>query len=235
MNLPKTYTPQEYETNIYALWESSGAFRPSGEGEPYSVVMPPPNANGNLHIGHALTVSLEDILTRYHRMLGRDTIYIPGADHAGFETWVVYERALEKEGKSRFDFSREQLYSQVWNFVEEQRGGMELQLRALGASASWEHLVFTLDKKVIDTVYDTFQKLWDDGLVYRGERIVNYCTKHQTSFSDIEVEHSLEKGKLWKIAYPLLDRIGEIVVATTRPETMLGDVAVAVHPEDDRY
>ena len=197
--------------------------------------MPPPNANGNLHIGHALDMNLKDILVRYHRMKGDDAVFIPGADHAGFETWVVYEKELEKQGKSRFDFSREQLYSQVWNFVQEKRGNMELQLRALGVSASWQHQVFTLDDKVINTVYNTFKKLWDDGLIYRGEKIVNYCTKHQTSFADIEVEHKNEKGKLWHIAYPTLDKIGEIVVATTRPETMLGDVAVAVHPDDERY
>lgn len=204
-------------------------------GKPYSIVMPPPNANGNLHIGHALDMNLKDILIRYHRMKGDDAVFIPGADHAGFETWVVYERELTKQGKSRFDFSRDQLYSQVWNFVQEKRGNMELQLRALGVSASWKHLTFTLDDKVINTVYDTFKKMWDDNLVYRGERIVNYCTKHQTSFADIEVEHKNEKGKLWKIAYPTLDKIGEIIVATTRPETMLGDVAVAVHPDDERY
>lgn len=235
MKLAKTYDPNQYEPTIYAMWETSGAFAPSGKGEPYSIVMPPPNANGNLHTGHALMADLEDILARYYRMKGRDVAYIPGADHAGFETWVVYERHLAKEGKSRFDFTREQLYSQVWNFVQEQRGGMELQLRALGVSASWEDLVFTLDKKVINTVYGTFQKLWNEGLIYRGERIVNYCTTHQTSFSDIEVDHKNEKGTLWKIAYPTLDKIGEIVVATTRPETLLGDTAIAVHPDDERY
>ena len=235
MQLAKQYIPNDYEPNIYALWETSGALEPTGVGKPYSIVMPPPNANGNLHIGHALDMNLKDILIRYHRMKGDDAVFIPGADHAGFETWVVYERELTKQGKSRFDFSRDQLYSQVWNFVQEKRGNMELQLRALGVSASWKHLTFTLDDKVISTVYDTFKKMWDDNLVYRGERIVNYCTKHQTSFADIEVEHKNEKGKLWKIAYPTLDKIGEIIVATTRPETMLGDVAVAVHPDDERY
>src|SRR5690606_36034705 len=205
------------------------------EGEPYSIVMPPPNANGNLHIGHALTFQLQDILTRYHRMQGKDTVYIPGADHAGFETWVVYEKELEKQGKSRFDFSREQLYSQVWNYVKEQRGNGELQLRALGVSASWQDLVFTLDEKVIKTVYQTFKKLWDEGLIYRGERIVNYSTKYQTSYADIEVNHRTEKDTLWYIAYPTYDKIGEIVIATTRPETMFGDTAVAVHPGDPRY
>lgn len=235
MQLAKQYIPNDYEPNIYALWETSGALDPTGVGKPYSIIMPPPNANGNLHIGHALDMNLKDILIRYHRMKGDDAVFIPGADHAGFETWVVYERELTKQGKSRFDFSRDQLYSQVWNFVQEKRGNMELQLRALGVSASWKHLTFTLDDKVINTVYDTFKKMWDDNLVYRGERIVNYCTEHQTSFADIEVEHKNEKGKLWKIAYPTLDKIGEIIVATTRPETMLGDVAVAVHPDDERY
>ena len=235
MQLAKQYIPNDYEPNIYALWETSDALDPTGVGKPYSIIMPPPNANGNLHIGHALDMNLKDILIRYHRMKGDDAVFIPGADHAGFETWVVYERELTKQGKSRFDFSRDQLYSQVWNFVQEKRGNMELQLRALGVSASWKHLTFTLDEKVINTVYDTFKKMWDDNLVYRGERIVNYCTKHQTSFADIEVEHKNEKGKLWKIAYPTLDKIGEIIIATTRPETMLGDVAVAVHPDDERY
>ena len=235
MQLAKQYIPNDYEPNIYALWETSNALEPTGVGNPYSIIMPPPNANGNLHIGHALDMNLKDILIRYHRMKGDDAVFIPGADHAGFETWVVYERELTKQGKSRFDFSRDQLYSQVWNFVQEKRGNMELQLRALGVSASWKHLTFTLDDKVINTVYDTFKKMWDDNLVYRGERIVNYCTEHQTSFADIEVEHKNEKGKLWKIAYPTLDKIGEIIIATTRPETMLGDVAVAVHPDDERY
>jgi len=235
MNLAKTYTPDQYEPTIYAEWESSDAFSPTGQGEPYGVIMPPPNANGNLHIGHALDMDLKDVLVRYHRMKGKDAVFIPGADHAGFETWVVYEKVLEKEGKSRFDFSREQLYSMIWDFVEERRGDMELQLRTLGVGADWKHSVYTLDDKVIKTVYQTFKKLWDDGLVYRGERIVNYCTKHQTSFADIEVTHKNEKGKLWKIAYPTLDQVDEIIIATSRPETLFGDVAVAVHPDDERY
>jgi valyl-tRNA synthetase len=235
VKLAKAYEPNQYEPNIYALWERSGAFKPSGTGEPFSAVMPPPNANGNLHIGHALDMSLKDITVRYKRMKGFDTIFIPGADHAGFETWVVYEKELQRKGQNRFDFSREQLYSQVWDFVDQQRGNMELQLRALGTSASWDDLVFTLDEKVINTVYSTFKKLWDDGLIYRGERIVNYSTKFQTSYADIEVDHKMEKGKLWHIAYPLIDKIGEIIIATTRPETLFGDSAVAVNPTDERY
>lgn len=235
MNLAKAYTPNDFEPTIYALWEEANVFAPKGQGTPYSIVMPPPNANGNLHVGHALSFDLEDILVRYRRMKGDDAVLIPGADHAGFETWVVYEKELEKLGKSRFDYTREQLYSQVWDFVDRKRGDMELQLRALGVGASWNHLVFTLDAKVIDTVYATFKQLWDDGLVYRGERMVNYCTKHQTSFSDIEVVHKTEKSKLYTIAYPTLDKVGEIIVATTRPETMFGDVAIAVNPNDERY
>lgn len=235
MNLSKTYNPDDFESNIYALWESRGAFASGGNGEPFSVIMPPPNANGNLHLGHALTIAVEDIMIRYYRMRGRDTVYIPGADHAGFETWVVFEKELQKQGKSRFNFSREEIYSQVWNYVDKQRGNMELQLRALGASASWKDSVFTLDKKVIDVVYDTFEQMMKDGLVYRGERIVNYSTAYQTSYADIEVDYKTEVGTLWNIAYPLVDRVGEIIVATTRPETMFGDVAVAVHPDDERY
>jgi len=235
MKLAKTYDPNQYEPNIYAMWEDSGAFNPTGVGEPFSVIMPPPNANGNLHIGHALGSAIQDIMTRYHRMRGYDTVYVPGADHAGFETWVVYDKILEQQGRNRFDFSREQLYSQVWDFVDQQRGNMELQLRALGVSASWDNLVFTLDKKVINTVYGTFKKMWDDGLIYRGERIVNYSTKYRTSYADIEVNHKQEKGTLWQIAYPTYDKIGEIVIATTRPETLFGDMAVAVHPDDERY
>lgn len=233
--LAKTYEPNQYEPNAYALWESSDSFEPSGKGEPYCIVMPPPNANGDLHLGHGLTAALQDILIRYHRMQGRDTIYIPGADHAGFETWVVYEKELQKSGKSRADFSREELYKQVWDFVSKKRGGMELQLRALGVSAAWDHLVFTLDQKVVSTVYQTFKKMWNDGLVYRGERIVNYSTAYQTSYADIEVEHKTIKGTLWSIAYRLTDGAGEIVAATTRPETLLGDTAIAVHPSDERY
>ncbi len=235
MALAKAYTPGDYESTIYEMWENSGAFKPSGHGEPYSIVMPPPNANGNLHIGHALMANLEDILVRYYRMQGRDTLYLPGADHAGFETWVVYERELQKQGKSRSDFSRTELYAQVWDFVQSQRGNMEKQLRALGASADWSNLTFTLDEKVVNTVYGTFKKLWDEGLIYRGERIVNYSTKYQTSYADIEVDHKTVKGTLWKIAYPVLDHVAEIVVATTRPETLLGDTAIAVHPDDERY
>jgi valyl-tRNA synthetase len=233
MKFSKAYEPNQYEPDIYALWEASGAFAPTTDKDqdqdPYTIVMPPPNANGNLHIGHGLTIALEDILTRYHRLKGNNTWYIPGADHAGFETWVVYEKQLEKAGKSRFDFSRDELYGQVWDFVSEQRGNMELQLRALGASCDWSSLTFTLDPKVIDTVYATFKHMWDDGLIHRGKRLVNYCTKHQTAFADIEVIYEDVKTPLYYMKY------GPFVLATTRPETKFGDTAVAVHPDDTRY
>lgn len=237
MKFTKSYDPAQFEPQIYALWEASGAFKPKtdAKNEPYSVVMPPPNANGNLHIGHGLTIALEDALVRYHRLNDQPTWYIPGADHAGFETWVVYEKALEKSGHTRFEYTRDELYNYVWDFVAEQRGNMELQLRALGASCDWSSLTFTLDTKVVNTVYSTFKRLWDDKLIYRGEKLVNFCTVHQTAFADIEVDHIDEKGTLWDIAYPYADGSGEIIISTTRPETMLGDTAVAVHPDDPRY
>ena len=248
MKFASAYEPGSFEPDIYAAWEAADEFLPGGkvdgdaklyDGNPnndpktYSIVMPPPNANGNLHIGHGLTIAIEDSLTRYHRLRGDSTWYIPGADHAGFETWVVYERALEKEGHTRFEYSRDELYARVWDFVQEQRGNMELQVRALGASCSWKDLTFTLDENVVRRVYSTFEKMWNDGMIYRGEKLVNFCTKHQTAFADIEVEHKDEKGHLWDIAYPYDG--GEIVVSTTRPETLFGDVAVAVNPEDERY
>lgn len=244
MKFTKSYEPGEFEPTIYAQWEQSGAFLPkkivaeSDETDTqrsFSIVMPPPNANGNLHIGHGLTIALEDSLTRYYRLRGRSSWYIPGADHAGFETWVVYERNLEKQGHTRFEYSRDELYARVWQFVEEQRGNMELQVRALGASCSWPDLTFTLDENVVAQVYATFKKMWDDGMIYRGEKLVNFCPKHQTAFADIEVEHEDKKGSLWDIAYPVVATETEIIVSTTRPETLFGDAAVAVNPEDERY
>ncbi len=255
MKFASSYEPGEYEPDIYAAWESADEFLPGGkvnadnklyDGKPnndpttYSIVMPPPNANGNLHIGHGLTIAIEDSLTRYHRLRGDMTWYVPGADHAGFETWVVYERVLEAHGHTRFEYSRDELYAQVWDFVQEQRGNMELQVRALGASCSWKDLTFTLDENVIRRVYTTFEKMWQDGMIYRGEKLVNFCPKHQTAFADIEVIHKDEKGKLWNIAYPVVKDSSsslpdEIVVSTTRPETLFGDVAVAVNIADERY
>ena len=235
MKLPKVYEPDQYESDIYALWEKAQAFSPKGEGKSYSIVVPPPNANGNLHIGHALTLAIQDIAVRYRRLQGDRAVLIPGADHAGFETQVVYERELAKQGKSRFDFTREELYNQIYEFVGQNRDNYESQFRQLGAGVDWSRLTFTLDSKVVRRAYDTFKKMWDEGLIYRGERLVNYCTFHGTAFADIEVEYREEKSHLWYIRYPLTDGSGELVVATTRPETMFGDTAVAVHPDDERH
>ncbi len=237
MKLPKVYEPNQYENDIYALWEKGAAFVPKHRGshDYFSIVMPPPNANANLHIGYELTAALEDIPTRYHRMKGKAALLLPGADHAGFETQVVYEKQLAKEGKSRFDFSREELYRQIWDFVALNRGNFETQLRKMGVSCDWSRFTFTLDEKVVKLAYKTFKKMWDDGLIYRGERLVNFCTFHGTGFADIEVAYKEVAGNLWHIKYPLTDGSGEIIVATTRPETMLGDTAVAVHPDDERY
>ncbi len=235
MNLPKNYESNQYESDIYALWEKSGAFEPTGKGKSYTIVMPPPNANANLHIGYALTAALEDIPARYHRMKGERTLLLPGADHAGFETQAVYEKHLAKEGKSRFDFSREELYTQLYDFVATNRNSFEGQIRSLGVSCDWTRYTFTLDEKIVTRAYQTFKQLWDDGLVYRGERLVNFCTFHGTAFADIEVEYKEQKTHLWYLKYPLVDGSGELIVATTRPETMLGDTGVAVHPDDERY
>ncbi len=256
MKFASSYEPGEYESDIYAAWEYAGIFNPTTPTKPidddsdgvddreegnkkrntYSIVMPPPNANGNLHIGHGLTVALEDSLTRYYRLRGDSAWYVPGADHAGFETWVVYEKFLEKQGHTRFEYDRNELYAKVWDFVAEQRGNMELQLRALGASCAWDDLTFTLDENVIDRVYTTFEKMWNDGLIYRGEKLVNYCPKHRTAFADIEVTHKDEPGTLWDIEYKLADDPEKaLIVSTTRPETLFGDTAVAVSPEDKRY
>ncbi len=235
MELPKTYEPGQYEADIYALWEKTGAFKPKGKGASYSVVVPPPNANGNLHLGHALALALEDISVRYHRLKGDDALLLPGADHAGFETQVVYEKQLAKEGKSRFDLSREELYAQIWEFVAANRQNFENQFRRLGAGVDWSRYVFTLDNKIVQRAYATFKKMWDEGLIYRGERLVNFCTFHGTAFADIEVVYKEDKSKLWHLTYPLTDGSGSIEVATTRPETMFGDTAVAVHPKDERY
>jgi valyl-tRNA synthetase len=231
MRLPKVYEPAQYEADIYALWEKKDVFKPQnrgGEGY-FSMVLPPPNANANLHIGYGLTVAIHDILARYHRMQGRAVLIVPGADHAGFETWAVYEKKLNKEGKSRFDFSRDDLYKQVWDFVQSNKHGFESQLRALGTSCDWSRYTFTLDNKVVAQAYKTFKQMWDDKLIYRGERLVNYCTFHQTSFADIEVVYEEAKTPLYYIKY------GPFTLATTRPETKFGDTAVAVHPNDPRY
>lgn len=228
------YDPKQIEQKIYRLWEESGFFNPDNlpvkkTAKPFTIIMPPPNANDSLHIGHAVFVTVEDIMTRYHRMKQEKTLWLPGADHAGFETQVVFEKKLEKQGKSRFNFDRETLYKMVWDYTQANKQTMEHQLRQLGASCDWSREKFTLDKDIIKIVYKTFKNLYDDGLIYRGVRPVNWCTKHQTSFSDLEVKYTERKDPLYYIKY------GPLTLATVRLETKFGDTAVAVNPKDKRY
>ncbi len=239
----KTYDPKAVEEEIYKCWETGGYFQPKkpssglknpeeltsvGTNAPFTVILPPPNANADLHLGHAMYV-IEDIMVRYHRMKGDPTLWLPGADHAGFETQYVFEKQLQKQGKSRFDFDRETLYKMIWDFVQQNRGTMENQLRRLGFSLDWSRNVFTLDPKIVAIVYKTFKKLYDDGLIYRDARLVNYCTTCGTGFSDLEVKHVEQTDPLYYIKY------GPFVLATVRPETKFGDTAVAVNPKDKRY
>ena len=231
----KPYNPTENEQSIYKMWEDSGFFNPDNlkeknkDGDPYCIIMPPPNANGSLHAGHALFVTLQDILTRTARMQGFKALWVPGADHAGFETQVVYEKKLTKEGRSRFQMSREELYREIWDFTQENKKYMENQLRRLGASCDWSRETFTLDEKVIKQVYKTFKKLEEDGLLYRGLRSVNWCPKHQTGLSNLEVEYEERVEKFYYIKY------GPFVIGTARPETKFGDKYVVMHPNDKRY
>jgi len=229
----KPYDPSEHEKNIYKLWEESGYFNPDnlpGErAEQFSVVMPPPNANGSLHAGHALFVTIQDIMIRYNRMLGKKAVWFPGADHAGFETQTVYEKKLEKEGRSRFGMDPKELYAEIMDFTMSNKTFMENQIRELGASCDWDRGLFTLDEKVIKTVYDTFKKLEEDELLYRGARIVNWCSKHQTSLSNLETNHDERTGKFYYFQY------GPFVIGTARPETKFGDKYVVMHPDDARY
>jgi len=224
------YDHTKYEKEIYFLWEKSGAFSPrQARGKlPFTIIMPPPNASDPLHIGHARFVAIEDILTRYHRMKGEPTLWLPGADHAGIETQYIFEKKLAKNGKSRFDYVRETLYKMIWEYVQENKGTMESQLRQLGASCDWSRNKFTLDPKIINIVYKTFKKLYDDGLIYRGERMVNYCPRCGTSFSELEVNHVERDDSLYFLDY------GAVTIATTRPETIFADVAVAINPKDEK-
>ncbi len=231
--LMRPYEPSLTEGRIYKLWEESGFLNPDNlpqrHKEPYTIIMPPPNANGRLHAGHALTLALEDIMIRYHRMQGKKALWVPGADHAGFETQVVYEKKLEKEGRSRFKMERTDLYKEIMSFTLENKKNMEEDVKALGASCDWSREKFTLDPIVINEVQETFRKLYRDDLVYRGYRTINWCTKHQTSLSDVETETAEKNDKLYYIKY------GPFVVATVRPETIFGDVAIAVNSKDLRY
>ncbi len=236
--MDKSFNFVELEPKIYRLWEEAGAFIPKidPDKKPYVITMPPPNAYDQLHIGHALFVAVEDIMVRYHRLKGEPTLWLPGADHAGLGSQVFFDKLLQKErGISRFDLGREKFVEELHKHMNETRKIMEGQLRSLGASCDWTREKFTLDSDVSQAVYYTFKKMYDEGLIYRGERIVNWCSKCATGLSDLEVEHKEIEGTLTYIKYPFADGSGFVTVATTRPETMLGDTAVAVNPSDKRY
>ena len=233
--MDKTYRPEDIETRWYETWESRGYFQPSGEGEPYCIVIPPPNVTGSLHMGHAFQQTIMDALIRYHRMCGRDTLWQGGTDHAGIATQMVVERLLAAEGTDRHRLGREAFLERVWQWKELSGGTITRQQRRLGNSVDWSRERFTMDPELSEAVREVFVRLHDDGLLYRGKRLVNWDPKLHTAISDLEVVQEEEDGHLWHLRYPLVDGSGYLVVATTRPETMLGDVAVAVHPEDERY
>ncbi|URX60851.1 valine--tRNA ligase [Luteibacter anthropi] len=233
--MDKSFEPSQIESKWYAQWEANGYFKPSGKGTPYTIMLPPPNVTGTLHMGHAFQHTIMDTLVRYHRMRGYDTLWQLGTDHAGIATEMVVTRQLNAEGKQRSDFDRESFIERVWQWKKESGGTIGRQMRRLGVSGDWSREVFTMDEGPSKAVVETFVRLHEEGLIYRGQKLVNWDPVLKTAISDLEVLSEEEDGSLWSIRYPLADGSGELVVATTRPETMLGDVAVAVHPEDERY
>ncbi|MCD4866040.1 valine--tRNA ligase [Pseudomonas sp. PLB05] len=239
--MDKTYQPHAIETSWYQTWERQGYFAPQGSGEPYTIMIPPPNVTGSLHMGHGFNNAIMDALIRFRRMQGRNTLWQPGTDHAGIATQMLVERRIGAEGLSRHDLGREKFLEKVWEWKNESGGNISRQIRRLGSSVDWSRERFTMDDGLSEAVKEAFVRLHEDGLIYRGKRLVNWDTKLHTAISDLEVESHDEKGHLWHLRYPLADgaRTAEgmdhLVVATTRPETLLGDAAVAVHPEDPRY
>ncbi len=234
----KPYDPKETEERIYALWEKSGLFNPDKcleegviekDAKPFTIIMPPTNANGSLHAGHGLVMTIEDIMTRYKRMKGFKTLWLPGLDHAGFETQVVYEKKLEKEGRTRFEIEPKKLYEEILDFTLTNSANIKSQVRKMGASCDWSREKFTLDPAIVKTVYSTFHKLYKDDLLYRGKKIVSWCPKHQTSFSDLEIANEERVEDFYYLKY------GPFVIGTTRPETKFGDKYVVMHPDDKRY
>src|SRR5688572_11479975 len=239
IDIPKTYDPKEAEASHYARWEERGYFAPEINKDPqapvYSIVIPPPNVTGSLHMGHALQHTMMDVLTRHKRMLGYRTLWLPGMDHAGISTQLMVTRELKKEGLTRHDLGRKKFVERVWKWKEEYGGQILNQIRREGASVDWSRFKFTMDEDLSRAVREVFVRLYEEGLIYRGNRIVNWCPNDQTVLSDLEVQRDPHKGKLYYLRYPFKNREGAIVVATTRPETMLGDTAVAVNPNDERY
>ncbi|CAH0189713.1 valine--tRNA ligase [Pseudomonas moraviensis] len=239
--MDKTYQPHAIETSWYKTWESENYFAPQGAGESYTIMIPPPNVTGSLHMGHGFNNAIMDALIRFRRMQGRDTLWQPGTDHAGIATQMLVERQLEAQGQNRHDLGREKFLEKVWEWKDQSGGNISRQIRRLGSSVDWSRERFTMDDGLSEAVKEAFVRLHEDGLIYRGKRLVNWDTKLHTAISDLEVENHEEKGFLWNLKYPLADGVKTaegndfLIVATTRPETMLGDSAVAVNPNDERY
>src|SRR5919112_2567904 len=234
--LAKTFDPAAIEARWYARWEEEGLFRPERpDAEPFTIVIPPPNVTGSLHIGHALDNTLQDILTRHARLKGKDALWVVGTDHAGIATQMVVERNLESQGVKRVEMGREAFIEHVWEWKAQSGGAITRQLRRLGASCDWANERFTMDPGFSAAVIKVFVQLYRDGLLYRDKRLVNWDPKFGTAISDLEVETKEVQGQFWHLKYPLEDGSGFIHVATTRPETMLADMAVGVHPHDKRY
>ena len=236
-NIPKTYDPQSFERKWYAYWEEHNLFHDAADEtrEPYSVVIPPPNVTGQLHMGHALDNTLQDILVRYQRMRGKNVVWIPGCDHAGIATQAKVEESLRAEGTNRFELGREKFLERVWDWKQQYGDRIMYQLRMLGASCDWERERFTMDEGCSRAVREVFVSLYEQGLIYQGTRITNWCPHCTTAISDIEVDHETEEGHLWHLRYPIEGSDDYVEIATTRPETMFGDTGVAVHPDDERY
>ncbi|MFR2564640.1 MAG: class I tRNA ligase family protein, partial [Anaerovoracaceae bacterium] len=237
-NLAKTYNPKDFEDRIYEMWESHGAFRAERDPgkKPFTIVMPPPNITGQLHMGHALDQTLQDVLTRFKRLQGYSALWLPGSDHASIATEVkVVDRIRQEEGKEKEDLGREEFLKRAWAWKKEFGGKITKQCRKLGDSCDWERERFTMDEGCNKAVKHFFVKLYDKGLIYRGNRLINWCPQCGTSLSDAEVEHEDKNGMYWYFRYPSADGGEGVIVATSRPETMFGDVAIAVHPDDERY
>lgn len=236
-NLPSVYDPRSTEKKIYEYWEEKDLFRAdaSSEAEHFSIVIPPPNVTGILHMGHAIDNTLQDILTRYHRMMGKAVLWLPGTDHAGIATQNVVEKNLREQGKSRFDLGREEFLKEVWTWANARRTDILDQFKQLGVSFDWSRQRFTFDEGCSRAVKEVFVRLYNKGLIYKGAYIVNWCPRCRSAISDIETTYQEDQGSLWEISYPLENELGAVIIATTRPETLYGDVAVAVHPDDPRY
>ena len=236
-DMTKAYDPKSVEQRVYDFWVRGGYFTPviDRSKKPYVVIMPPPNVTGELHMGHALTMALEDLMVRWHRMIGDPTLYLPGTDHAGIATQVVVERQLASDDKTRHDLGRQAFVDLVWEWVDQYGDRIYEQIKRLGASCDWTRRSFTLDEGPSKAVRTTFVNLYREGLIYRGERIVNWCPRCSTALSDLEVRHREEGSGLYHLRYRLQDSDDHLTIATTRPETLLGDTAVAVNPNDDRY